>query len=1415
MKESDKKTIRRHVKDEKAFNKITEIIKDIEKRNQAVEESEFKYRQIFDLSPEAFVLLDVKGNLLEVNGRLKDVLGYEPEELIGINLMAMPCLPEHSKKKVMEMFARRLKGEQLPSYELDFTTKNGEGRIGWVRATPLKDENGKVIADLVMLSDITKQKKTEIQLKRFFELSKDMLCIAGVDGYFKQINPAFETTLGYSSEEILRTPFLDLIHPEDREQTAAEIRKLASGGNTLDFQCRFICKKGHDKWLSWSATPVVEEGLLYATARDITESKRNEQALKESEERFRLLADAAPVMIWMSGTDKRCTYFNKGWLDFTGRAINEELGYGWAEGVHPEDYQQCLEVYTQAFDARESFRMEYRLRRYNGEYRWVLDTGVPRFGANESFEGYIGSCIDITERRQAEKAQAYLASIVESTDDAIISKSLDGRIISWNKGAESLYGYTFNEVKGESISILVPSESKGELKEILESIRRGEQIENFEAVRIKKDKTRIDVSLTISPIRDPERKIIAVSTIARDITERKRSEEQLRKLSQAVEHSPSSVVITDCNGKIEYVNPKFTEITCYKAEEVLGKNPSILKSGKQSAEFYKDLWTTINAGREWRGEFHNRKKDGEYFWEYASISSVRKTEGEITHFVGVKEDITQRKAAEEALRASEAKLVSVLESATHVSIIATDLEGLITVFNTGSEKMLGYQAEEIIGKKTPEIIHLKSEVEARGRELSKELRTKVSGFDVFVAKARKGDYDEREWTYIRKDGSHITVSLIVTAMHDEKGNITGFLGVAQDITERKRAEEALRDSEERFSATVNNIIDSITTTDENGIIEYCNLATQKLFGYGAGELIGKNVKIVVPMPFNAYHDKYIANYKHTGNARIIGVGRECIGKRKDGTTFPLDLAVTEMSIGEQRKFVGIVRDITERKKAEKLIKEFKTTLDKTLDCVFMFDSETTKFFYMNQGALDQLGYSREELLEMTPLDIKPEFTEKKFLKLVEPLIKGNKASITFETTHKHKDGSLIPVEIFLQYIVAPNESGRFVAIVRDITERRKAEQKQAELRREREKLLGTLQHKTTELDTILSSTADAIVCFDKNLKVTLANPAFLRITGLEQPEVYGKTCDKLMKCKKEKADEYSDECELLTETLKSGKVTVGKSLITSAVGSQITTQSVNSPLKDPRGKIVGVVKTLRDISKEAEIERMKDDFMSTVSHELRTPLTSIAGYIDVILEGDTGEINELQQEFLEIVSSNTERLGNLINDLLDIQKIESGRIDMEFAPLELSELLDLAIKTMAAAADKKQLKLAANIEKKITITGDYDRLTQALINLLSNAIKFTRTGGIKVELAEEGDKVKIAVQDTGVGISPGDQQKLFSKFFRADDDYVRSAGGTGLGLSIVKAIVDRHEGEIKVTSKINKGTRFEILLPLSTAQEKS
>ena len=234
------------------------------------------------------------------------------------------------------------------------------------------------------------------------------------------------------------------------------------------------------------------------------------------------------------------------------------------------------------------------------------------------------------------------------------------------------------------------------------------------------------------------------------------------------------------------------------------------------------------------------------------------------------------------------------------------------------------------------------------------------------------------------------------------------------------------------------------------------------------------------------------------------------------------------------------------------------------------------------------------------------------------------------------------------------------------------------------------------------------------------------------------------------------------------------------------------------------------------IEQMKDDFVALASHELRTPLTSIQGYAELILDGDVGEISREQREFLEIISQNTRRLEALINDVLDVEKIESGRMTMKMEKTDLIQVVDSCVNTFKVMAENKGLQLEKDVKTSpINVLGDSDRLSQVFSNLLSNAIKYTKEGRVKISACIKGEFASVAVEDTGLGMSPEDMKIVFSRFFRAEDSYVRKTTGSGLGLSIAKATIERHNGDIKVESKLGAGSKFEVILPLLKEAKKA
>ncbi len=280
-------------------------------------------------------------------------------------------------------------------------------------------------------------------------------------------------------------------------------------------------------------------------------------------------------------------------------------------------------------------------------------------------------------------------------------------------------------------------------------------------------------------------------------------------------------------------------------------------------------------------------------------------------------DIAERKQAEEAAAGAHRRLQNVLDAASQVAIVATDPEGLIAVFNTGAERLYGYTAEEMVGKQTPAIIHLESEVVAHGRELSEEFGYAVEGFEVFVTRARREGYEEREWTLVRKDGSHLTANLTVTVLRNDAGDVVGMLGVALDVTKRKRAEGALRANERRLRTITDSALDAVVMIDPDGRIAHWNPASEAIFGYSAEEVLGKEVHgILTPPRYREAAMEGHSQFLSSGRGAAIGKTLELVALRKDGTEFPIEISVNSIEQDGDRWAVAVLRDITERRRAE-------------------------------------------------------------------------------------------------------------------------------------------------------------------------------------------------------------------------------------------------------------------------------------------------------------------------------------------------------------------------------------------------------------------------------------------------------------------------------------------------------------------
>ncbi|RLC81977.1 MAG: hypothetical protein DRI61_03125 [Chloroflexi bacterium] len=354
----------------------------------------------------------------------------------------------------------------------------------------------------------------------------------------------------------------------------------------------------------------------------------------------------------------------------------------------------------------------------------------------------------------------------------------------------------------------------------------------------------------------------------------------------------------------------------------------------------------------------------------------------------------------------------------------------------------------------------------------------------------------------------------------------------------------------------------------------------------------------------------------------------------------------------------------------------------------------------------------------------------------------------------------------------------------------------------------------SRVQAILTSVADGILVIDENDRVFMINPAAENILNLRGGELTGHPVRDILALT---AEEDKDMVlRFYTELLlNKAKLAEGREPVSFRVeGKRKVVEVSLSPAPIGAGGGLGVVAVLRDITREVEIDRMKTEFISTVSHELRTPMTSIKGYTDLLYMGMVGELNERQKRFLRIVKNNADRLATLVSDILDISRIESGRIRLNLQPVDLTEVLDEVTPVFQRTIEEKSLNYIVNIPDDLPpLWADRDRLNQILTNLISNACNYTTEGGtVKVEARVVDDKVQVDVTDTGIGIAPEDLPKVFDRFFRADNPVVRQSPGTGLGLSITKAFVEMHGGEIWVRSQLGKGSTFSFTIPIAEAE---
>src|SRR5487761_1803814 len=583
-----------------------------------------------EATANAVMITNLTGTVIWVNSAFEQLTGYTPASIVGQSACVLKS-GQNSRTLYEEM-----------------------------SISPLLDRRGGITHFIAIKLDISDRKRSEVQrhmLAQAVENSSELVAMTDPDLRITFANRALIHALGYSEEkQLIGKNIAAIMSPNNAPELFSEIAKGTMESGVWRGECLHVRADGTHYAISLSTNIVKDSagrnlGTL-GIAQDITARKRAEDELKNSESKHRVLFE--------DSADAHLLTDEKGFVDCNS-ALLQMFGYSTKAEImalHPADlsppnqphgapsrastHQQVATAYLNGKN-----RFEWLYRRKDGQV-FPAEVSLTALTLN-GHPALLGTVLDISERKKMEDRFRQLAAIVESSDDAIISRSLDGTIQTWNGGAERMYEYSATEAIGKPISIIFPDEQQGENSAILEKVKQDETVKHFETIRKTQGGKQIHIDLTISPTKDAAGRITGASTIARDVTERVKADERLRLWSQVLDQSGEGIFVCDPQERILLVNLAFTQLTGFSSDDALGKTPRILQSGRQDRTFYADMWKSVSETGVWRGEMWNRRKSGEFFAEWLSISAIYDPKGAVTQYIGIFSDITASKQTAERL----------------------------------------------------------------------------------------------------------------------------------------------------------------------------------------------------------------------------------------------------------------------------------------------------------------------------------------------------------------------------------------------------------------------------------------------------------------------------------------------------------------------------------------------------------------------------------------------------------------------------------------------------------------------------------------------------------------------------------------------------------------------------------------------
>ena len=986
--------------------------------------------------------------------------------------------------------------------------------------------------------------------------------------------------------------------------------------------------------------------------------------------------------------------------------------------------------------------------------------------------------------RQADIERAGLVAAVEQSADAVVITDTRGEIQYVNPAFTAMTGYSREEAIGQNPRVLKSGRQPPEFyNELWDAIASG-RFWHGEVINRRKDGTFYTEEMKITPVRDSHGEIVSYIAIKRDVTGRRAAEEAKRFLASIVECSEDAIVANTPAGTILTWNRGAEAIFGYAAEEAIGRHVSMLMPPEEQLHVAPFIEQVLKTDTGTQREGLLKRKDGSGFSASITANSIPNFAGEPVAMAAIIRDITERKQAEE----SRALLASIVESSDD-AMGSVMLDGTITSWNKSAEALFGYTADEIIGK--------------NASVLSPPDRR--DALSQLLGKARTGAVSHCEGIGLRKDSRRIDVALTVSPIRNSGGEMAGMAVVGRDIGERVRAEQGLRDSEERFRNAFQNAPFGMCLSATDGRFMQVNATFCRMLGYSQKELLASC------WPKLTHPDDLEAG--RLALERVLGDPSACVEMDKrylhrSGSIVwvRVRLSLVRDNAGRPLYFVVHVEDITERRRAAEALREseerFRVMADGCPAVMWVTDAEGGNQF-INRAHREFCGIPNEQLegskwQSLFDPDDAPEY------------VGGFQRAVREHTAFKG-DARIRRVDGEWRWVTTLAEprfsqSGEFlghVGLNLDITERKQAEE--------------ALQSSEEKFRQLAENIHEIFWMMDPATNEMLyVSPAY--------EQVWGRTCDSVyqspMSWLEAVHPDDREQAHLSFAREMQGERVEEEHRIRTPDGREKWIRDRAFPVRDQAGQLIRVVGIAEDITEWKRYEEelvhareaaeaanvAKSCFLANMSHEIRTPMNGVIGMLQLLLDTD---LTEEQREYAGVIETSGRTLLALIDDILDLSKIEARKITLEQADFNPLRIVEDAVQTLRGQAKAKGLAFGwrAAPETPPLLRGDSNRLRQVLINLASNAIKFTERGVVAVQMGLESQDngkatLRFSITDTGIGIRPDQASALFAPFVQADASMTRKYGGTGLGLSISKQLVELMGGRIGLDSREGEGSTF-------------